>query len=62
MVEEETINVQHSEEPIDAKAALDAEYSGMRDDFDFGFVIVGAVIVLILLYCTGVIGGKSSSG
>ena len=41
----------------DANEKLASEYDQIRDDFDFGFILVGLVLVLSVLYCAGVIGG-----
>ena len=47
------------EPEVDVSAKLEAEYSGMREEFDIGYLAVGLGLVLFLLYITGVIGGES---
>ena len=32
----------------------------MREEFDFGYVLVGVALVLSILYMTGVIGGSKA--
>ena len=39
-------------------SSLLAEYDTMRDEFDFGYILIGLGLVLTLLYLTGVIGGS----
>ena len=35
------------------------EYEDVREEFDFGYILVGLGLVLALLYFTGIIGGDS---
>ena len=37
------------------------EYEEVREEFDFGYILVGLALVLGLLYFTGVIGGDSKA-
>ena len=39
-------------------SSLLAEYDTMRDEFDFGYILIGLGLVLTVLYLTGVIGGS----
>ena len=42
----------------DPNEALSAEYNEIREEFDFGYIVVGIALVYALLYFTGVIGGS----
>ena len=44
---------------MDLNEKLALEYDSAREEFDFGFVVVGLCLVLAILYATGVIGSDS---
>ena len=47
---------------IDPHDQMESEYNEIRDEFDFGFIVVGLFLVLSVLYCAGLIGGEPPKG
>ena len=47
---------------VDLNEKLASEYNSARDEFDFGFVLVGLFLVLAIFYASGIIGGDSKNG
>ena len=46
----------------DMNEKLASEYEASRDEFDFGYILVGLFLVLAMLYATGNLGGGDKTG